>query len=113
VVSRAYDDYALKNQRHRVIITWSYQVDNGRTWTIEPADNSNAYKLSFRLPEALSRWVFGDSRSIRERALQIKGNLFSSITIYRYFDGRDQLFRLKYGQKGTLEHVDNWIDRQT
>lgn len=100
---RAFLNYASrKNQRHRVIITWSKRIDDGRTWTILPADDSNAYRLSFRLPEALSRWVFGDPRDIRERALQVKGDLFSSITIYRYLDGRDYLFRLEFDPKRAL-----------
>jgi len=67
-----------------------------RQWTIQPADHPGSYSLSFGLPQALAEWVFGDpSKSIR-RALNIKKQYLSDITIYRHVDGRDQLFRLRY-----------------
>ncbi len=95
--------YANRYRRHDVDIHWSRYEDDGRTWTINPTDDSDAYSLSFRLPEALSEWIFSRSDFARRRALRVKQNYFSNITIYRYVDGEDYLYRLTYNRERLAE----------
>ncbi len=96
----AFLDYAKRHPRHKVTITWNSQIENGKIWTIKPVEDVNAYNLSFRLPELLSGWVFAASKDARKRALKVKEQFFSSITIYRHYaDGQteqDHLFRLDF-----------------
>lgn len=99
-------DYARKRPRHRVTIRWSRQIDDGRTWIIASLEDSNAYTLSFRLPELLSRWIFDVKNGARERALQTKQTFFSNIAIYRYIDGQDFLFRLEFDLESTRRQVE-------
>lgn len=101
----AFLEYARNHPRHGVLITWSQQNDYGRTWRITPSEDETAYGLSFRLPEILSRWIFGVSDNIRRRAFQIKEEYFSTITIYRHIEGRDCLFRLEFDLEKTRRHV--------
>lgn len=102
---QAFLDYAKEHPRHRVIITWSRRIDNGRTWEITPVKNKNAYRLSFRLPEILSHWVFGASKGVNNRALQAKQDYLSNITIYRHIEGQDFLVRLEFDLESTRRHI--------
>lgn len=88
--------YANKHHRHAVSIRWSEQVDQGRTWTIIPSDNSDAYALTFRLPDRIANWIFVKPDLSRQRALQVKEAYFSDITVYRHIEGADYLYRLEY-----------------
>ncbi len=99
-------DYARERPRHRVTIRWNRQIDNGRTWIIAPSEDGNAYTLSFRLPELLSRWIFNVKDGVRERALQTKQTFFSNIAVYRYIDGQDFLFRLEFDLESTRRQVE-------
>ncbi|MCK4328461.1 hypothetical protein KAX02_01310 [candidate division WOR-3 bacterium] len=103
---QAFVDYAKEHPRHRVIITWSRQIDNGHTWKIVPAEDGHVYRLSFRLPDLLSRWIFGVTDGVRERALQTKQNYFSNITIYHHTDDQDNLFKLEFDLESTQRHIE-------
>ncbi len=106
----AFLTYARQHPRQRVNITWSRRIDNGRTWEIIPTEDRTAYRLSFRPPEILARWIFGVPDDVRGRALQTKQEYFSNITIYRYVDGRDHLFRLEFDLESTRSYIEG-VDR--
>lgn len=101
----AFLHYSRRHPRHKVSIRWSRQVDEGRTWEIYPADTIESYRLSFRLPETLANWIFGISKGVRERALQVKQTFFSDITIYRYIERQDYLVRLEFDLESTRRHT--------
>lgn len=96
----SFRDYAIEHPRHKVTIKWSMQIDNGKTWIVKPtenfADGRSAYTLSFKLPEIISRWIFKASEDAQRRALRVKENVFSSITIYRHDADREYLIRLDF-----------------
>ena len=102
---QAFLHYATNHPRHRVLITWSRQDDNGQTWEIMPSENENAYRLSFRLPEILAKWIFSIPESAHQRAIQAKQQYFSTITIYRYVEEKDLLFRLEFDLESTRRHA--------
>lgn len=102
--------YAIEHPQHDVTIHWNSEIDQGRTWVIQPAVEANniPYKLTFRLPTAFAKYIFGKTNKmgeIRERAIDTKQTFFSNITIYRYSDG-DQLIRLKFNLTATQEFVE-------
>ncbi len=74
--------YARKYPRHQISIHWSSSIENGNLWTIQPKIHHNdSYQLTFRLPEKISEYIFGTSKNLaRQRALNIKNEIFSSIT---------------------------------
>ena len=90
----AFTSYAVEHPTHEVDIHWSPLHDEGRTWQIQPRDG-RLYQLSFRLPQRLADWIF-NSRNPRRVAMSVKGEFFSSISIYRHIDERDQIISLKY-----------------
>lgn len=111
---RAFLGYSDRNPRHKITIGWSSQIDNGKTWEITPVENfSNLpnYRLTFRLPARLVKWIFGGEHDIRRRALQVKEKFFSDIMIYRYIDERDSLYRLQFDAEATREKVQEWNRR--
>jgi len=101
---RRFRNYADENPSHRVSINWSSETDK-EIWVIRPSENGNAYRLSFRLPEMLSKWVFDVHEKRKKRAKQVKQSYLSNITIYRHVDERDYLFRLKFDLEGTQRHA--------
>lgn len=88
-------EYARELPTHVIEIHWSRRYDNGQTWTVVPANGEESYRLSFRLPERLSDWIFG-AENVRRAALEAKQAFLSSITIYRKDGQWDQLIRLTY-----------------
>jgi len=89
-------NYANRRRRHTVRIHWSERVDQGRTWTITPSENSQAYALTFRLPDRIADWIFTRPDLSHRRALQVKETYFSDITVYRHIEGEGYLYRLEY-----------------
>lgn len=53
-------------------------------------------EMTFALPSAVAAWIFDEQADPRRRAMQFKNELLSTITIYRYVDGHDRLYRLQY-----------------
>jgi len=98
-------NFAKQRPSHRVIMTWSYSEDMGKVWKIRPADEPDEYELSFKLPERLYKWIFDTEKERKERALHAKREYLSNITIYRYEDGSDYLFRLQFDPEATQEYV--------
>jgi len=108
---RNFLQYSKDSPIHTVIITWPYPEDGGREWKVRPASDNDAYELSFKLPERLYKWIFEtekERKSILSRALSAKHQYFSRITIYRYENERDYLFRLKFDPEAT----NNYVERQ-
>lgn len=104
--------YATEHPQHEVIIHWNPDIELGGPWVIQPANSSgnDAYKLTFRLPKAFAKYIFGGTNTvpeIRERAIDTKRKFFSSITIYRY-SSEDQLIRLKFDLKATQDSIRRW-----
>ena len=102
---QAFIRYAMRKPRHKVEITWSMNIDNGQTWFINSADERDAYRLSFKLPEIIRRWIFDTSANARDRARHAKHQYLSAITIYRFDEDRDQLFRLEYDLESTRRRI--------
>lgn len=101
----AFISFAIEYPRHRVRISWSEAIDDGQTWLISPVDSRMSYQLSFKLPEILKRWIFETSDNVRTRALQVKQELLSVMTIYRLSQGKDQLFRLEFDMENTRRYI--------
>jgi len=98
--------YAKKHPQHNVMIGWSEERDEGRTWVITPKKNEKAYRLTFRLPTLLAKWIFESQKEYaesRRRALDIKEMFLSSITIYKRETKRDYLFRLLFHPEYVFE----------
>jgi len=89
-------NYATTIPRHKVRISWSKMADKGRTWVIIPANCPTSYKLSFRLPQALYRWIFKKPNESIPRAVQAKVVHFQIIHIYYRSENRDNLFQLEF-----------------
>ena len=89
----AFLEFAEQEPSHRVTIHWSEDVDDGRTWWIQPTQEPNAYRLTFRIPDALGDAVFS-SENVTRAALDMKQPHLSEITIYRHERSRDSLIRL-------------------
>ena len=101
----AFVKYAASYPRHKVDITWSRNIDNGQTWLLSPSRDRDAYRLSFKLPEIVRRWIFETSANVRDRAWQAKQDYFSTITVYRFHEGKDQLFRLEFDSESTRDRL--------
>jgi hypothetical protein len=63
---------------------------------IRPAQNPDAYRLVFGLPEALEELVFQDDNRGLRLAPGVKQQFLSEITVYRRVDERDVVYRLVY-----------------
>lgn len=87
----------------RVVIRWRRGPGLRPQWTIRPADEPQAYSLAFGLPPPLEEWIFGDEDVAAARALNVKDVALSDITIYRYVNGRDELYRLVYDAEAMRE----------
>lgn len=59
----------------------------------------------FALPAAVADWVFDENGDARRRAWQFKQKFLSSITLYRYVNGRDRLYRLVFDPEETAATV--------
>lgn len=103
---RNFISYAREHPTHHIMINWSRKKDEGKTWIITPLEDKNAYRLTFRLPTLLAKWIFESQKEFaetRKRALAIKERFFSSISIYRREAGRDYLFRLLFDPEYIFE----------
>lgn len=79
---------------HKVAITWTRQDGLERQWTIKPLNNPEAYSLSFGIPKTLGDWIFDDEALAVGRALDVKKQFMSNITIYRFDQEQDKIIRL-------------------
>lgn len=91
----AFLQFAEQQPTHDVAIHWSENVDDGRTWWIEPAHRGDAYRLTFRLPEVLGDAIFS-AQNVAKTALDMKRQHLSEITIFRHNPQRDSLIRLHF-----------------
>jgi hypothetical protein len=100
--------YCRNRPSHQVWLRWSDEIDGGGTWWITPAGGEqHAYRLHFKLPEALYSWIRSGA-NVETAALDAKRRYFSSITIYRREGDREELFRLKF-DKASLEGLQAYL----
>lgn len=97
---RRFLNYCIEHPTHGVEIHWT---DSNGAWYISPSDNNSAYDLSFSLPHRLRDWIFNSSDA-RQRALFVKQQIFSDITVYYRNARQDYLFRLRFDLEATLRH---------
>lgn len=99
-------EYAQNKPVHKIKIEWSPRAENGRRWKIRPTQEPGTYELSFKLPETLSKWIFDvEKEKAASRAMNVKQQYFSNITIYRYIRDRDHLFRLIFDLEETKRYA--------
>lgn len=103
-----FEKYAEKygNSSHKVEIHWASAVNHGNTWFISPvaSDAREKYKLSFRLPSELSRWIFEREEDRAKKAMRAKLEYFSSISVYIRGRGIDHVVKLQFDPVATLEN---------
>lgn len=95
--------YADQHPTHNVHITFDSDMNPnirdrklGVQAIVRPANDPEAYTLSFGLPSVLREYLlFDETRGIR-LAPGLKRRFFSEITVYRRMDDRDVLYRLTY-----------------
>lgn len=96
----AFLGYAKEKPTHRVTITW-VPGRNQQNWVIQPVDRRNEYTLRFRLPDELAESIFKKSGESEAKALSVKQERFSSISVYRHVYGEDHIYRLIYDAQET------------
>lgn len=92
---RRFLQFAERRPTHEVFLRKAGASDEGETWQVEPKSDAKAYRLVFRLPEALARWIF-EAENVRRAAGVAREGDRSSLTIYRKDAREDQLIRLTY-----------------
>jgi hypothetical protein len=104
--------YATLRPNHDVTISWNPRVEEGRRWEINPVQRLNglSYRLTFRLPSLLARWVFVSYDEARKRAFYAKQKFLSAITIYTKRDSEDHLFRLNFSASDTLGQINSRVE---
>jgi hypothetical protein len=104
LVIKAFDrirfiNYCIDKPIHRVTIT--YGLEDNKTWFIQPTDNENAYRLSFRVPVLMADWISDSGPDPRVQALVAKKKFLSSLSIYRLDGDTTQIFKLVYDPEST------------
>jgi hypothetical protein len=79
-----------------VSIHWSSEVENGTEWTVSSLSVDDEFELRFSLPEPVAAWIFENGADVTRRALAFKESFLSTITLYRFVDGEDRLYRLRF-----------------
>lgn len=82
----------------------------GTEWVVWPAGHSRDYRLTFKLPERLERWIAENEEQRAGRVWTIEQRFLSSVVIYR-MDGSDlQTYQLRY-ERGDLDRNrnDRWL----
>lgn len=90
-------EYAKYYPTHQVRISWGHENSSDNQWFISPYDykDESAYELTFTLPKVLGDLVFKNNNPT-QKALYVKGEYLSSITIYTHDNKQDKIFRLEY-----------------
>jgi hypothetical protein len=92
-----------------VAIHWSPAVQGGTRWTVKLVEHPEHAGLEFSLPVPVARWIFDPDADERRRAMQFKEQYLSTVTIYRFVDGRDRLYRLRFSREQVAE---DWRQRR-
>lgn len=106
--------YATLRPSHDVTISWNPHVEEGRSWEINPVKRLDnfSYRLTFRLPDILAKWIFASYDEARKRAFYAKQQFLSAITIYTKRDREDHLFRLNFSASDTLRQINSGVERR-
>ena len=99
-----FKEYSSIHPCHRIMITWIDSNERRNEWMIRPVDGD--YKLTFKIPDLLAKWIFKKKGKSQARAVGVKEKFFSSITIYRRENGKDILYRLEYDSESTRRFID-------
>jgi hypothetical protein len=91
-----------------VAIHWSSDRRNGTRWAVTFPGAPPGTELSFTLPRAVAAWIFDENADARRRAMQFKERFLSTITIYRYVEGRDRLYRLQFSREEVAAWNEVW-----
>jgi hypothetical protein len=92
---RRFLQFADKQPTHEVTLRRVGASNEGETWEVVPKSEGKAYRLVFRLPEPLARWIF-EAENVRRAAGAAREGDRSSLTLYRKDAREDQLIRLTY-----------------
>ncbi|MFD7276675.1 hypothetical protein ACFV80_06370 [Streptomyces sp. NPDC059862] len=65
-------------------------------WAIRPADDSEAYAMTFTMPEQVESWIVEQEDSVNDRARWIKHTVLSTMTIYWMDGDHTHTFQLRY-----------------
>ena len=88
-----------------VSIHWSSQTQSATRWRITLPGEDDSAELTFTLPAPVAAWIFDEGADARRRAMQFKEKFLSTLTIYRFIDGRDRLYRLQFSRP---QIADSW-----
>ncbi|WP_240958445.1 hypothetical protein [Streptomyces chilikensis] len=65
-------------------------------WAVRPADGSQAYAMTFTMPEQVESWILEQEDSVHDRARWIKRTVLSTMTIYWVDGDHTHTFQLRY-----------------
>lgn len=75
--------------------------DGTAEWALSPHENESAYRLTFKLPSEIEEWISEVEDDERARAISVKRDLLSSITVYRLRPaGGVATYQLRYEWQG-------------
>ncbi|OKY77073.1 MAG: Endonuclease HJR/Mrr/RecB family [Candidatus Methanohalarchaeum thermophilum] len=97
-------DFAKEKPNHRVKIKWDTE-ERGK-WYIIPYNENEGYRLNFKLPEKLHKWVFGKEKKLAQQkrnAMDLKKRYMSDINVYYFEEDTENLnvFNLKFDPQET------------
>jgi hypothetical protein len=93
--SGAFRNYSRTFPTHRIQISWGYDGRDDKQWTITPYNSPEEYELTFTLPKVLGDLIFNNNNPV-QKALYVKGEYLSSITIYTHNERSDEIYRLEF-----------------
>lgn len=99
-VIAALDEHPVR----RISIEWRGREAERTRWLIRPTDGDD-FELYFTLPAPVAQWIFDPAADARRRALYFKEAFLSTITIYRFVNGRDRLYRLEFTREDVPPHA--------
>ncbi|MEV0367350.1 restriction endonuclease [Nocardia fusca] len=73
-------------------------------WKLSPAEAPDAYELTFKLPEQIEDWIGEVADEEISRAVKVKQQFLSEITLYRMNDGGVRAYQLRY-EPGSLSRM--------
>jgi hypothetical protein len=91
--------YASQHPDHVIRLRRSGQ-GTAAEWTAFPADDPEAYRLTFNLPDKLEEWIAQTEEQRTARTRQVKQALLADIVVYRMHGDDLRTFQLHYQPQG-------------
>jgi Restriction endonuclease len=91
--------YASQHPDHVIRLRRSGQ-GTAAEWTAFPADDPEAYRLTFNLPDKLEEWIAQTEEQRTARTRQVKQALLADIVVYRVHGDDLRTFQLHYQPEG-------------